>query len=424
MNFLNRLIFFGLPRRELSSKTLEHRINYERTKIYFSNTAGSITALILGLFLALTLLYVFEASWTLSLIWAACLASLGGAVYRYDTSVHQTGLCDDALGKPVMIRLMLSFAIAVVWGFFVQLMPAHSKLGYALSYIAMTTFVNLGMLSFSVLPMQYLIYFIGALLPLESLLIRDYQEEHDFFYLILAIVVVTCEGILLFKALVNSKTAIRAILLNEKLKDQVQQTTKAQSHIEFLAYHDHLTGAFNRRYVEKMLQELFQARTALSILLFDINDFKPLNDTYGHHFGDEMLIQFTQTLQRHLPENALLGRFGGDEFIVIFNKAMSYLALETLGKQLKACVKTTYTINDIAVDSSTSVGWAMAFREADDLDALLRLADERMYADKKIDHQTTAKSNTDSLDLPHKKQRSLRVRPHRLHRNAIDLPLR
>lgn len=385
MPILKSFVFSGAPQGEITSAELEKRVNLERTKIYFSNTFGSATALMLGIFLAVALLSAFNVSWTKIILWALLSVIIGMLIFGYERSIHRQGFDSNALEKQVAIRLFLSLVLTFVWGYLTQLMPSHDRLGYTLSYIAMTTFVNIGMLSFSVIPMQFLLYFIGALAPLEMLLWHDYNEAHDLFYLLLMAIIVVCEGMLLIKALINSRTAIRSIILNEKLKDQITQTQKAQNHIEYLAYHDSLTGVWNRRYIEHYVKKLIRKNHTFALLLLDINYFKAINDTYGHRIGDGLLMQFSQTLQRHLPNKALLGRLGGDEFMVIVEDA-TYAHLSELALLLKNAVHATYTIHDIDVSSSASIGWAMFPIEAPDLETLTQLADERMYEDKRNDH--------------------------------------
>ena len=393
MSTLQSIIFFGIPHDEIHSYELKKRVNVERSKIYFQNAIGTLTALFLGLILAIILLSFFKVHTVDILLWAIVLSGLGVVVFLYEKSVVNEGFSKEIRTYEVLIRLLVGFCIALVWGFFVQLMPNDSMLGYTLSYIAMSTFINIGMLSYSVLPLQYFLYCLGTLVPLEIKLGINYCTTNDTFYLILATIFFLCEAILLRRALINSKTAIQAIILNEKLKDEIQKHTQAQTHIEFLAYHDHLTGAWNRRYIEAFLNKLLHSSQTqgkhFGVMLIDINYFKPINDTYGHNFGDELLSLFTQHLQSNLPKNANLGRFGGDEVIIIFEDIASYQALEEHGHMLKKALLKTYTINNIAIDSSASIGWVISSKEISDIDTLIKTADERMYEDKKIDHQRT-----------------------------------
>ncbi|WP_442764672.1 GGDEF domain-containing protein, partial [Sulfurospirillum cavolei] len=135
------------------------------------------------------------------------------------------------------------------------------------------------------------------------------------------------------------------------------------------------------------IDTLRKERQTFGIVLLDINYFKEINDTYGHAFGDELLIGFVQTMQPALPKSACLGRLGGDEFIVVLRECHSYTVLEETMLTLKALLKKVYTINAVEITSSTSVGAALYPIDANDVEALIRLADERMYADKHKDHR-------------------------------------
>jgi len=391
MSRLQNLLFFGIPHDTICSKKLLTRVNLERSKIYFNNAIGTLVSLFLGLFLAIILLLFFKVSPLPILLWSIVLSTLGIVVFVYEKSVIQKNFDNEIRSSYVLTRLIMGSLIGLVWGFFAQLMPDDSMIGYTLSYIAISTFIHIAMLSYSVLPLQYILYLASALLPLEMKLGVTYYITHNPFYMILATIFFICEAILFRRALINSRTAIQAIILNEKLKDEIQKYSEAQTHIEFLAYHDHLTGVWNRRYIESSLQEQMQNITLqqkyFGIILIDINYFKSINDTYGHNFGDELLTRFTYHLQNNLPHNALLGRIGGDEFIIILQNLISYQALVTQGLELKKALFQSYTINDIEISNSASVGWAIFPEDASDIDSLMNVADERMYEDKEHDHQ-------------------------------------
>ncbi len=80
---------------------------------------------------------------------------------------------------------------------------------------------------------------------------------------------------------------------------------------------DFLTKLYNRQSYDLYLQHLLESETPFGIILIDLNDFKIINDTYGHHQGDQMLIAFAKTLKKVFPKKALVSRLGGDEFIVV-----------------------------------------------------------------------------------------------------------
>ena len=113
-------------------------------------------------------------------------------------------------------------------------------------------------------------------------------------------------------------------LLNESAKFIAALVNLAQrcEGLKHLATVDELTGAYNRRYLEFYLQKIIDHNkknyTYLALLLFDIDDFKHYNDTYGHGAGDDVLRQVTQLIRRCCREQDVVARIGGDEFAVLF----------------------------------------------------------------------------------------------------------
>ncbi|MCS4503364.1 hypothetical protein KBTX_03959 [wastewater metagenome] len=105
-----------------------------------------------------------------------------------------------------------------------------------------------------------------------------------------------------------------------ELRQAIDRLNTLNSELEHLATRDHLTGAHNRRSLELLVEhELQNARRhnhPLTLLMVDLDDFKTVNDKQGHTAGDERLRQVTTTLRSHLRQVDLLGRYGGDEFIV------------------------------------------------------------------------------------------------------------
>ncbi|WP_147805283.1 GGDEF domain-containing protein [Alkalicoccus halolimnae] len=88
--------------------------------------------------------------------------------------------------------------------------------------------------------------------------------------------------------------------------------------LEWLAAHDPLTGLLNRRKMTQLLEHQLKADKTGSILLMDLDDFKSINDTYGHDSGDEVLTQLSEIIKSHVPEEGFASRWGGEEFLVYF----------------------------------------------------------------------------------------------------------
>lgn len=115
-------------------------------------------------------------------------------------------------------------------------------------------------------------------------------------------------------ALVKERTE-ELNFINKKLQEQIQE-------VEYNASHDRLTGLYNRREFESIFEkEMHRAKRygyTLSVVLFDIDDFKKINDTYGHKIGDEVLISISILVQKIIRDSDIIARWGGEEFIIIF----------------------------------------------------------------------------------------------------------
>jgi diguanylate cyclase (GGDEF)-like protein len=113
----------------------------------------------------------------------------------------------------------------------------------------------------------------------------------------------------------------RLSAMQRVLEPLAQQARRAQT-LYRLAVTDHLTGAYNRRYfyhfTDQLLQRANQERFRVTLLLYDIDDFKSYNETYGHAVGDEILRQMTDLMRQATRRNDIVARIGGDEFAVLF----------------------------------------------------------------------------------------------------------
>ncbi|WP_210541941.1 GGDEF domain-containing protein [Rhodoferax sp. PAMC 29310] len=168
-----------------------------------------------------------------------------------------------------------------------------------------------------------------------------------------------------------------------------------------LAFQDMLTGLPNRRV---LIDRVNQARVAskrselyASLLLLDLDNFKPLNDTYGHAAGDLLLIEVARRLQQCVRETDLVVRFGGDEFVVLLTALSRHQGdaaelADAVAKKIAHALKQPYLleVQDELRQSSTvehhctaSIGIALFVNEAACHDEILKWADAAMYRAKK-----------------------------------------
>lgn len=152
---------------------------------------------------------------------------------------------------------------------------------------------------------------------------------------------------------------------------------------ERLAGQDSLTGLDNRRRVESAIECRIGWRQPFSVLLLDLNGFKKLNDTYGHLAADEVLQQFAGELKAALRGSDVVGRWGGDEFMVVLDAGLE--AARGQQGRIARWVLGDYTIRVGAASRKVAVSAAIGAAEwepGDTLRSLLDRADAAMYRDK------------------------------------------
>ena len=165
-------------------------------------------------------------------------------------------------------------------------------------------------------------------------------------------------------------------------------TIEARAKIANLADTDDLTGIWNKRYFRRYLpQEIERARTfniPLSLLLFDIDDFKQINDKYGHVIGDVVLSELCGVVRETLRPTDILARFGGDEFAIILPHTDANGAIAVAERVMRRVHALSIpTDEDEAIECSVSIGIAEFDRDDTSANDLIRRADERLYLSKR-----------------------------------------
>ncbi len=148
---------------------------------------------------------------------------------------------------------------------------------------------------------------------------------------------------------------------------------------------DGLTQIFNRRYfLEQLERELSRAkryRRELSLILFDIDHFKQINDTYGHLAGDYVLKQLATVVKGKIRREDIMARYGGEEFAVILPEIDNANSVAFAEKVRKLVEKTPFKFEDARIAVTVSVGVASS-EDADDAANLIKRTDEKLYEAK------------------------------------------
>jgi diguanylate cyclase (GGDEF)-like protein/PAS domain S-box-containing protein len=153
--------------------------------------------------------------------------------------------------------------------------------------------------------------------------------------------------------------------------------------MEFQANYDVLTGLHNRYALQGELARLTQQTEPLALMLLDLDRFKEVNDTLGHHIGDKLLRMVGARLRDALAgDDAFLARLGGDEFAVLLRRNDGEKALNILAKHILNALKLPYSVDGLALEIGASIGIASFPLHGSNGHELLRSADVAMYAAK------------------------------------------
>jgi len=157
----------------------------------------------------------------------------------------------------------------------------------------------------------------------------------------------------------------------------------AEARLHHMAHHDVLTGLCNRFSLQDRLdQAMAQARREhepLALMFIDLDRFKVINDTLGHHIGDELLIEVSQRLRQSVRECDVVARLGGDEFVILLSGIGQTGVLARLAEKLVQNVGEPYQLSGHALYTTPSIGIAIFPTDGATVDTLMKNADAAMY---------------------------------------------
>ncbi len=176
---------------------------------------------------------------------------------------------------------------------------------------------------------------------------------------------------------------------NESLKQQIEQRKEIELRLIHDAHHDALTGLPNRAMFNSRLELAIaskkrHANHKYALLFIDLDRFKTINDTLGHHAGDEFLIEAAARINACKRSHDLLARLGGDEFVVLIDNFTSQNDVEMVAHRIVESIGKGFVIEDKEVFSGASIGIAEINQDYEHSDQALRDADAAMYQAKSL----------------------------------------
>ncbi|MGY3569183.1 bifunctional diguanylate cyclase/phosphodiesterase [Vibrio paucivorans] len=180
----------------------------------------------------------------------------------------------------------------------------------------------------------------------------------------------------------------RFVRFQKQINADFDELKATKDKLQYQALHDELTALPNRTY---LLDFIDQAKTkslfsgkSLAVMFVDIDDFKKVNDAFGHSIGDQLLAMVSERFQTLLDDHSIVARFGGDEFVFCFSEIDSVLEAEQKGLEICNAFSDVFQINNKVVNSTCSIGVSIFPQDASNAEDLIAKADTALYTSKAL----------------------------------------
>lgn len=182
-----------------------------------------------------------------------------------------------------------------------------------------------------------------------------------------------------------------------------QERRQLQEELTFIASHDSLTGLPNRDYFRRQLQARIAAATqtsqGLAVLFVDLDHFKNINDMHGHALGDQMLCEVARRLRESIGEQDVVGRLGGDEFLVCINDVDSAEQAHAIATRILQMLSQPLTIEGNEAFPAASIGISLFPAHGNEASALISSADQAMYHAKQSGRNSYHLFDTELMNM-------------------------
>ena len=273
------------------------------------------------------------------------------------------------------------FFIIIVYSAILWTVATLSWLCYApptyeyVSLVFIVGIINGGTISLSPIYVAYLIYFNLLLFP-QLILFASYGDRAHSAVIVFSVVFIPYIY-MISKSMHNN--IIKEIDANEILEENVIK-------LKEISITDPLTNIGNRRYFFDASENIFKLSMRenidISLLMMDIDFFKKINDTYGHQFGDVVLVKTAENIKNMTRASDIFCRVGGEEFALLLYNASRENGLKIAGNICEMIDKTTIEHDGISLNITISIGLSTSSEEFDTIPLMCKGADEKLYLAK------------------------------------------
>ncbi len=355
----------------------------ERVARFFSYSTSNMISLTFGAVLIASILTLKNADQfaVLFLLLVTSFVSLSTFLLAQYVIKHK--LEGNRLAMFLHLRVFTGCLIGLMYGIAVFLLPVESaETGLLLLLPVYIVSISIAILQYSVIPSYYALFNISIFLPLFIYLPLNPGKSSLMIFILLASGIF----ILVSKGLKISRSEINAIKLNFELQKEITEHVVTHNKLQKMALYDNLTKVANRHLFEKSatisLQRSVNNKQSLALLYVDLNDFKAINDRYGHSIGDKVLIETAERIRSRVRSSDLVARLGGDEFVIVLENYNSSKVSVDLLNSITAALNDVIEVDAVPIALNASIGVGIFPEDGATLEELLHAADRKMYTQK------------------------------------------
>ena len=334
-------------------------------------------------------LYLESPLWPL-IAWQCLLVLFTAIIYCIDHQQQSSAIIEchyKILRKRLFYRLVYGLIVAALFGASTFLIPTDAPFDHlAIYYIFLICLFAIILISNVIFPEYYFGYGF-VVITLVYLHTLSQTGSHSEGFIIIASLIYPIGAVFMtIKATEMSKRAINEVALGLILKKQMAEMLELQQVIKYQSEHDQLTGLANRRKFENCAYDVENnaksKQLAFGIVYIDLDQFKPINDQYGHAYGDKVLQEIAERLNKCSRDTDLVCRMGGDEFCILIKDVDGTQHLEQLSIAIEQRLQQSFIVEDVNFNLSASIGTAIYPEDGLTVDELVSHADHNMYRHK------------------------------------------
>ena len=187
---------------------------------------------------------------------------------------------------------------------------------------------------------------------------------------------------LIYRAIIQEGIEVPYNVIFKELTDKEKMITAQNSRLIYMNRRDGLTKLYNHSYMYELLnyemERCKRYEKHLAVIMFDLDLFKEINDTYGHLKGDEILVQTAEIIKKSIRRTDFAGRYGGEEFLVILPETDSKTGF-VVAEKIRIEVESFFSDKKLSVTMSGGIG---EYRQGITINELINAADKNMYISK------------------------------------------